>query len=91
MNILHTCCVSLVGFDWGPSPSPRCMNVGLNIHQMLSQKLYALLSTTYKDGNIAKHRPKKPSHDLNLSLCFTRCVVVELFRLLWTHVLRYIG
>lgn len=21
MNISHTCCVSLVGFDWGPSPS----------------------------------------------------------------------
>lgn len=37
MNISHTCCVSLVGFDWGPNPSLGCMNVGLNIHQMLSQ------------------------------------------------------
>lgn len=51
MNISLTCCVSLVGFDWGPNPSLRCMNVGLNIHQMLSQKLYPLLSTTHKGTN----------------------------------------
>lgn len=51
MNISHTCCVSLVGFDWGPSPSPLCMNVGLNIHQMLSQKLYPLLSAAHKCRN----------------------------------------
>lgn len=86
MNISHTCCVSLVGFDWGPNPSPGCMNVGLNIHQMLSQKLYPLLSTTHKDGSMASCRPKKPSHDLNLSLWFTYCVIVELFRLHWSHV-----
>lgn len=51
MNILHTCCVSLVASDLGLNPSPGSMNVGLNIHQMLSQKLYPLLSTTHEDGN----------------------------------------
>lgn len=50
MNISLTCCASLVGFDWGANPSLRCMNVGWNIHQMLSQKLYPLLSTTHKDA-----------------------------------------
>lgn len=86
MNISHTCCVSLVGFDWGPNPSLGCMNVGLNIHQMLSQKLYPLLSTTQKGRNRPPRRPKEPSHELNLSLWFTYCVVVELFRLHCSHV-----
>lgn len=89
MNISDTCCVSLVGFDWGPNPSLGCMNVGLNIHQMLSQKVYPLLSTTH--GNRPLRRPKKPSHDLNLCLCFTYCVVVGLFRLYLSHVWRCIG
>jgi len=88
MNILHTCCVSLVDFDLGLNPSSVSMNVGLNIHQMLSQKLYPLLSATHKDGNTHQCRPKKPSTDLNLS---SHCVVVVLFRLHWSHVWRYIG
>lgn len=58
MNISHTCCVSLVGFDWGPNPSLGRMNVGLNIHQMLSQKLYLPLSTSHKGGKQAPAQAK---------------------------------
>lgn len=83
MNISLTCCVSLVGFDWGPNPSLRCMNVGLNIHQMLSQKLYPLLSTTHKDTSRPPHKPKKLSQELNFSPGFT-CCLPELFQ----HALR---
>lgn len=59
MNISHTCCVSLVDLDWGPNPSLGCMNVGLNIHQMLSQKLYPLLSTTHKGEKQATVQAKE--------------------------------
>lgn len=69
MNISLTCCVSLVGFDWGPNPSLQCMNVGLNIHQMLSQKLYPLLSTTHKGTNRdppPHTNQRSPAQELNL-------------------------
>lgn len=79
MNISLTCCVSLVGFDWGPNPSLRCMNVGLNIHQMLSEKLYPLLSTTHKDTNRPPHKPEELSQELNSSPGLT-CCLPELFQ-----------
>lgn len=78
MNISLTCCVSLVGFDWGPNPSLRCMNVGLNIHQMLSQKLYPLLSTTHKDTNrpLTQTKEAQPGVELQpwVYLLFARVI-----------------
>lgn len=86
MNISLTCCVSLVGFDWGPNPSLRCMNVGLNIHQMLSQKLYPLLSTTHKGTNRPPpYKAKKSRKELNFSPGLT-CCLPELFQLLCASV-----
>lgn len=80
MNISHTCCVSLVGFNWGPSPSLLCMNVGLNIHQMLSQKLYPLLSTAHECRN---RPPSTDQRNLNTNwTCCLRHVAVDLF---WLH------
>lgn len=77
MNISLTCCVSLVGFDWGPNPSLRCMNVGLNIHQMLSQKLYPLLSTTHRHKQApTRTRGAQPGAELQpwLYLLFARVI-----------------
>lgn len=77
MNISLTCCVSLVGFDWGPNPSLRCMNVGLNIHQMLSQKLYPLLSTTQRHKQApTRTRGAQPGAELQpwLYLLFARVI-----------------
>lgn len=57
MNILHTCCVSLVGFDLGPNPSLGGMNVGLNIHQCC-HKNFILSCQTHKDENAPQQTKK---------------------------------
>lgn len=57
--IFHTPAVCLCWDLTGDSiPDLRCMNVGLNIHQMLSQKLYPLLSAAHKGANKAPTQTK---------------------------------
>lgn len=87
-------CVSLVGFDWGPNPSLIRMNVGWNIHQMLSQKLYPLLSTAHR-GAISppvQTNEAQPGVELRpwVYLLFARIISAAL-RLCWRVMLCHVG